>query len=120
MFFIKSIFNEIFYKPQLNPQRPQTEIIKRTLKNDISLLTNSEKILYDKLRQFRLEQSNIQQLPAYKIFNNATLYQLCVFKPKTCSELYEIYGFAEYKVRLYGPKIIKIMSEYNGHSQRIN
>lgn len=64
------------------------------------------------LKKYREEESNKQNLPPYIIFNDKTLNELLKKKPKTLTALKKIHGFGEYKIELYGNKIIQIIKNH--------
>lgn len=74
--------------------------------------TDNDNQLYDKLREFRLNQSKQENLKPYMIFNNEELESLCTIKPKTKDEFIAIKGFGEKKYDKYGIDIIEIIKKY--------
>lgn len=75
--------------------------------------TNDEKIdsnIFNKLKEFRLSESRINNLPIYCIFNNKTLNELSINKPKNNIELENITGIGKKKLEMYGDKILSIIN----------
>lgn len=62
-----------------------------------------------KLKQYRKEKSNSEQIQPYMIFNDQTLDELINKIPQTLEELRLINGFGEYKVNKYGNEIVYII-----------
>ncbi|NTV23396.1 MAG: UvrD-helicase domain-containing protein [Nanoarchaeota archaeon] len=66
-------------------------------------------MLHEELRAFRLDESEKAGVPAYQVFSDRTLEELCESKPTSLPELSEISGFGPFKLRKWGNKIIKII-----------
>lgn len=81
---------------------------KTTSKNSKEIEKNSSKPeLYETLRKFRLNIANKYKIkPIYMVYNNATLEDLMIKKPKTLEELKNVKGFVESNITLFGEEII--------------
>jgi superfamily I DNA/RNA helicase len=66
-------------------------------------------VLYEELKSFRWEESRKQGIPAYQVFSDRTLDELCEVLPTSFEELSEIGGFGPFKIRKWGSKIIKLI-----------
>lgn len=66
--------------------------------------------IYEELKQYRLETSKKENVPAYFIFTNEELYALAERKPNTKEELLQIKGFGSKKVEKYGEGIMRIFN----------
>ena len=62
-----------------------------------------------KLKQYRKEKSNYEQIQPYMIFNDQTLKELINKVPLNLEELKLINGFGDYKISKYGNEIIEII-----------
>ncbi len=62
-----------------------------------------------RLKQYRKEKSNYEQIQPYMIFNDQTLDDLIKKIPQSLEELKLISGFGEYKVNKYGSEIVNII-----------
>lgn len=62
-----------------------------------------------KLKQYRKEKSNYEQIQPYMIFNDQTLEELINKVPLNLEELKLINGFGDYKISKYGNEIIEII-----------
>ena len=58
--------------------------------------------LYHALSDLRFELARAQNVPAFYIFSNATLEDMCVRKPRTHAEFLEVSGVGEAKLQRYG------------------
>ncbi len=79
------------------------EIEKRT-KSSQHEANNS---LFEKLRQLRLNLSKEEGIPAYLIFNDASLKEMEKKRPMTDEEFIEINGVGRQKMQNYGYRFIK-------------
>lgn len=64
-----------------------------------------------KLSTYRLEQSRLEKVKAYYIFNNKQMEELLEKRPLTKEALMECSGFGKVKVEKYGDKIIELIGE---------
>lgn len=53
-----------------------------------------------------------KKLPAYLIFNDATLREICARKPQTVDELLSVKGVGEVKAERYGPAFVGLVREF--------
>lgn len=73
--------------------------------------TKEREAIVARLKEFRKEQSKIEQIKPYYIFNDAQLEDLISKAPRTKEELLKISGFGEIKTEKYGDKILEILQE---------
>ncbi len=62
-----------------------------------------------RLKNYRKEKSNFEQIQPYMIFNDQTLEELINKVPLSLEELKLINGFGDYKINKYGNEIIDII-----------
>lgn len=67
----------------------------------------SENTLFERLRKLRLELSKDEGIPAYLIFNDATLKEMEKERPMTDEEFMQISGVGKQKMQNYGYRFIK-------------
>ncbi|MEE0859531.1 MAG: HRDC domain-containing protein [Acutalibacteraceae bacterium] len=90
------------------------KINDNNLKQDSENIDNMEELpVYKALKNYRYNQSKIEKVKAYYIFNNLQIEALIKANPKTICELKNIKGFAEVKCSKYGEDILKILKEYS-------
>lgn len=63
---------------------------------------SSDPVLYKALSDLRFELARAQGVPAFYIFSNATLEDMCVRKPRTHAEFLDVSGVGEAKLQKYG------------------
>ncbi len=68
--------------------------------------------LYQKLRAWRNGLAKKRGVPAFRIFSNNVLNNLCSDLPTTEDELFMVNGVGPYFVEKYGSKIISIIKEF--------
>lgn len=75
------------------------------------LLNEKEKLLFEKLINFRTKMSQENKVPAYMILTNKTIIEIINKNPKTKQELLLINGIEKKKIDKYGDQIIKLLNE---------
>jgi len=73
-------------------------------------LDNSPKDMITKLREWRTEIAQRENIPPYMVFPDKTLLELAEFLPMSLSELKEIYGMGPGKISKYGEEILDVLS----------
>jgi superfamily II DNA helicase RecQ len=68
--------------------------------------------LYKKLRSWRNGLARSRGVPAFRIFSNSVLSNLCIDLPTRKDELLKVNGVGPYFVENYGSKVIEIIKEY--------
>lgn len=89
----------------------ETKFVKKTGEIEEYSLSQRNQ-LFSKLKEYRLAQSQKINMPAYFIFDNATLTDITNILPSKVSMLWLISGFGETKIELYGKDIVKIVSNF--------
>ncbi|MDQ0382139.1 DNA helicase RecQ [Amycolatopsis thermophila] len=67
--------------------------------------------VFERLRAWRTEEAKNQGVPAYIIFNDATLRQIATEQPSTLDALSGVSGVGESKLARYGEKILATLTE---------
>lgn len=68
--------------------------------------------LYDVLREVRKELSELEERPAFMIFNNDTLQDMAAKAPTTKAQFLEVYGIGTYKAEQYSDPFIDAIKRY--------
>ena len=95
--------------PAPEKDRKKTGSKKSDIKND---LKHDDRILFDKLREIRLEIAREADVPAYVIFNDKTLKEMATQRPKKLSKLESISGVGKHKKKLYGEAFVSVIKQY--------
>lgn len=64
---------------------------------------------YAKIKEWRAVLAKEQQVPAYRIINNATLNDICYYKPSSPEELLKIKGMGPASIDNYGDELLKLI-----------
>lgn len=70
------------------------------------------KELFDKLRALRLEIANEQNVPAFVIFTDSSLTDMCMKLPADKEEFLQVSGVGQVKLERYGGLFLKTISEF--------
>jgi hypothetical protein len=81
------------------------------VKQSQSGLVSANPGLRDSLKKWRREQALAEGAPAFVVFYDTTLDELCERLPQTTSELRRVKGFGPVKVEKYGDSVLAIISE---------
>jgi ATP-dependent DNA helicase RecQ len=74
-------------------------------------LSKSEQAIFDKLRWWRVETARAHGVPAYVVFQDATLREIAKVKPGSLDELRGVSGVGEKKLVSYGEEIVALIGE---------
>jgi ATP-dependent DNA helicase RecQ len=72
-------------------------------------LSSDEQALFDKLRWWRVETARKHNVPAYVIFNDATMREIAKVKPASLDALSTVSGIGEKKRDTYGEEIVALI-----------
>ena len=93
--------NDIFLK-KVKDDRPK-------IKNERIVINND---LIFKLKEVRLDFARKENVPAYIIFNDKTLENMCQLLPTSIEELLKVSGVGQYKADKYGEQFVSAIKEY--------
>ena len=71
--------------------------------------------LFTTLRELRSTIAKEKHIPAYMIFSDATLLDICQKKPTTEAEFLSVTGVGDSKLQKYGAQFLKAVQEYLVH-----
>jgi ATP-dependent DNA helicase RecQ len=74
-------------------------------------LSKSEQAIFEKLRWWRVETARTHGVPAYVVFQDATLREIAKVKPTSLDQLRGVSGVGEKKLTSYGDEIVDIILE---------
>lgn len=92
----------------------KTEPSKQTVrksdsKGEISIF---DKVLFDRLRKLRAKIAAEISMPAYIVFSDASLRDMCIKLPKNQTEMLEVSGVGKAKQQRYGKYFVAEILEY--------
>jgi ATP-dependent DNA helicase RecQ len=70
--------------------------------------------LFTALKQLRTKLAREANAPAYIIFSDATLHDICRKKPLTEAAFLEVSGVGQVKLEKYGARFLEVVREYEG------
>ncbi|MFI5844057.1 DNA helicase RecQ [Catenuloplanes sp. NPDC051500] len=73
-------------------------------------LAPGDAALFEKLRTWRGAEAKEQGMPAYIVFNDATLKQIAARKPTSLAELSSVSGVGEAKLARYGEAVLEVLA----------
>ena len=65
---------------------------------------------YVALKEWRLERSKADEIPAYVVFHNSTLAEIAARRPTTIAELASVPGVGPAKLERYGPDLLAALA----------
>jgi ATP-dependent DNA helicase RecQ len=93
------------YQKPVKQKRP-TAASKGYAESDLS---SSEQAIFDKLRWWRVETARAHGVPAYVVFQDATLREIAKVKPTSLDQLRGVTGVGEKKLVSYGDEIVAVI-----------
>ncbi len=75
-------------------------------------LNEPQKLLFQRLREWRKETANKEGIPVFIIANNSQLAEVVLRAPKTLESLRQIHGFGKKKVDKYGKEILGMIETF--------
>jgi len=98
----------------------EMKIIKEKVKSDrkgrkkkeSNSVDHLDEQLFEQLRELRFKVAQKQGVPAFVVFSNATLADMCARLPKTEDEMLEVNGVGQTKLERYGADFLKAISHY--------
>ena len=74
--------------------------------------------MFAELKALRRELADENNIPAYIVFSDATLIDMCKKLPTTTEELLEVSGVGKVKLELYGDKFLQILKSYRNYNKK--
>lgn len=100
--------------------RAKAVLQKMEPKKKKKVASKRDPLLALKLRELRDEIRVSENIPAFQIFTQETLYAMCDEMPRTTSALLKIKGMGKTRVAKYGDEILEVINSYcneNGINQ---
>ena len=92
--------------------RANSVLQKTAPKKKKKLSTRKDPLLALKLRELRDEIRIAENIPAFQIFTQETLYTMCDEMPRTSAELLKVKGMGKTRVSKYGDEILEVINKY--------
>ncbi|QLE02513.1 DNA helicase RecQ [Galbibacter sp. BG1] len=108
--------NEVLFNNQkVALTKPQEKIVTETT---TTKQTKTKDSLFERLRQLRLSIAKEEDIPAYLIFNDATLKEIEAERPVTDEDFMHINGVGRRKMENYGYQFIKEIIAFNKEKEK--
>ena len=92
--------------------RALSEREKKRERAEKSASGKTDPALYQRLRELRERLAGEQDIPAYLVFANAALEDMCRLRPATPEEFLEVSGVGKRKLERYGEEFLRVIREY--------
>ena len=99
-------------KQTLNLRKQQAKQISSKKDKLPSQIRPQDQDLWQALRQRRSELAKQNDVPAFVIFSDATLQEMCRYRPMDSTALKRINGVGEQKLQRYGDQFIEVIQQY--------
>lgn len=96
-------------------RRIETEFVRETAElrsTSKEELPVADKALLAKLKKLRLQLARTSSVPAYVIFTDASLQEMCQYHPQTKEELLDMKGVGQAKADKYGERFLCVIREH--------
>ncbi|WP_288955850.1 helix-turn-helix domain-containing protein [uncultured Polaribacter sp.] len=103
---------EIFEVKSYLEVRANAVLQKTEPKKKKKLSTRKDPLLALKLRELRDEIRVAENIPAFQIFTQETLYAICDALPRSEKELLKVNGMGKIRVQKYGEEILDVIEAY--------
>lgn len=77
-----------------------------------------DRSLFAELKALRRELADENNVPAYIVFSDATLIDMCKKLPTTSEKLLEVSGVGKVKLELYGDRFLQILKPYCDYNKK--
>ena len=78
----------------------------------MAALSETDQALFERLRNWRLEEAKAQNVPPYVIFHDATLREMASSRPAALSAMSEIGGVGARKLEAYGEAFLTVIKQH--------
>jgi ATP-dependent DNA helicase RecQ len=96
--------------PQPSPRKRQVTRQRKSQTDDQDLPIDYDKVLYERLRTWRLAVAREAGVPPYVVFHNTVLQRIAARRPEGLDELSAIKGIGPRKLEQYGQAILDVIT----------
>ena len=96
---------------QIEREGAQIRLIKQKRSPTIHSEKQENSELFEKLKALRADLARVQGVPAFVIFTDATLRDLCIKRPRRREELLTVQGISMKKVERYGDQFLRGLTD---------
>ena len=103
--------NKKLVMKQVKPKEPIVRDVKKRL-----LTETVDDNLFDELKALRRKLAEEKKVPAYIIFSDAAITDMCKKLPTSAEEFLEVSGVGKVKLELYGDLFLEILKAYKNRT----
>jgi len=103
---------EVWLRKDVRPPRANRRKDRVSKRVSVGPVDGPGEALFDALRALRRSLADAQDVPAYVIFNDATLWDMVAAQPRTLDELGEVSGVGQRKLSQYGEDFLSVILEH--------
>ncbi|MGN0393127.1 MAG: DNA helicase RecQ, partial [Bariatricus sp.] len=97
---------QISMKMAKEQEKPEKTTVKKKKRTAGVLLSNEQEVLFEKLRQLRMEIAKEEKVPPYIVFSDKTLVHMCQVRPENKAQMLKVSGVGEFKYQKYGERFL--------------
>ena len=100
---------QISMKMAKEQEKPEKTTVKKKKRTAGVLLSNEQEVLFEKLRQLRMEIAKEEKVPPYIVFSDKTLVHMCQVRPENKAQMLKVSGVVEFKYQKYGESFLEVI-----------
>lgn len=100
---------QISMKMAKEQEKPEKTTVKKKKRMAGVLLSNEQEVLFEKLRQLRMEIAKEEKVPPYIVFSDKTLVHMCQVRPENKAQMLKVSGVGEFKYQKYGESFLEVI-----------
>ena len=111
--------NDILFggeKIVMKQAKPREPAVRKTKKGKV--IESVDRNLFAELKALRRVIADEKNVPAYIVFSDATLVDMCKKCPTTLSEMLEVSGVGNVKLNMYGDRFLQVLRSYNNFNNK--
>lgn len=100
---------QISMKMAKEQEKPEKTTVKKKKRTAGVLLSNEQEVLFEKLRQLRMEIAKEEKVPPYIVLSDKTLVHMCQVRPENKAQMLKVSGVGEFKYQKYGESFLEVI-----------
>ena len=100
---------QISMKMAKEQEKPEKTTVKKKKRTAGVLLSNEQEVLFEKLRQLRMEIAKEEKVPPYIVLSDKTLVHMCQVRPENKAQMLKVSGVGEFKYQKYGERFLEVI-----------
>ena len=111
--------NDILFgeeKIVIKQAKPKDPAVRKTKKGKV--IDAVDRVLFAELKALRRVIADEKNVPAYIVFSDATLVDMCKKLPSTLDEMLAVSGIGSVKLNMYGNRFLQVLRSYNNFNKK--